>query len=556
VKVKTYIGLLSAGSLGGAILVGIFGWWMLASVNQSTKELEEESKNSGASSSEYQDIQAFLATTRGVFEALEIYPDRYQGVFGVAKDRLILSKEGLIRISQKYFLNYPEEVLNPIEQDLLVLEEAINKLSQLSVSAQLGSFKSHLAADAYQDAHKSLSQKLDQLEAQAAQYLWKAQESMKKKLASLQEEESLNSILFFTASALYLGLVGFLAIITYKSFASPIRKLEAAAIASIDHNKPFNLKESGPKEIRSVTKKLQGLIIGLEDTVTKRTAALKKTNDQLKLEITQRKELETQLVHAQKMEAVGQLASGIAHEINSPSQFANDNILFLKDATDGFIKKLDQSPDAPSDDDINFFKENAPEAVEQAAEGISRITTIVKSMKNFAYRDAQSAKRPNDLNQAIRSTTVVATNEWKYHAELDLQLQEGIPMVPCNIGEINQVVLNLIVNGAHAIRDRFKEGTKGNLVVSSRHYPDHDCVIIAIADNGGGIPHEVQTRIFEPFFTTKEVGVGTGQGLAIAHNVIVKSHGGQIWFDSKDGQGTTFYIKLPMTQPESTSETG
>ena len=555
-KVKTYIGLLSAGSLGGAILVGIFGWWMLASVNQSTKELEEESKNSGASSSEYQDIQAFLATTRGVFEALEIYPDRYQGVFGVAKDRLILSKEGLIRISQKYFLNYPEEVLNPIEQDLLVLEEAINKLSQLSVSAQLGSFKSHLAADAYKDAHKSLSQKLDQLEAQAAQYLWKAQESMKKKLASLQEEESLNSILFFTASALYLGLVGFLAIITYKSFASPIRKLEAAAIASIDHNKPFNLKESGPKEIRSVTKKLQGLIIGLEDTVTKRTAALKKTNDQLKLEITQRKELETQLVHAQKMEAVGQLASGIAHEINSPSQFANDNILFLKDATDGFIKKLDQSPDAPSDDDINFFKENAPEAVEQAAEGISRITTIVKSMKNFAYRDAQSAKRPNDLNQAIRSTTVVATNEWKYHAELDLQLQEGIPMVPCNIGEINQVVLNLIVNGAHAIRDRFKEGTKGNLVVSSRHYPDHDCVIIAIADNGGGIPQEVQTRIFEPFFTTKEVGVGTGQGLAIAHNVIVKSHGGQIWFDSKDGQGTTFYIKLPMTQPESTSETG
>ena len=555
-KVKTYIGLLSAGSLGGAILVGIFGWWMLASVNQSTKELEEESKNSGASSSEYQDIQAFLATTRGVFEALEIYPDRYQGVFGVAKDRLILSKEGLIRISQKYFLNYPEEVLNPIEQDLLVLEEAINKLSQLSVSAQLGSFKSHLAADAYQDAHKSLSQKLDQLEAQAAQYLWKAQESMKKKLASLQEEESLNSILFFTASALYLGLVGFLAIITYKSFASPIRKLEAAAIASIDHNKPFNLKESGPKEIRSVTKKLQGLIIGLEDTVTKRTAALKKTNDQLKLEITQRKELETQLVHAQKMEAVGQLASGIAHEINSPSQFANDNILFLKDATDGFIKKLDQSPDAPSDDDINFFKENAPEAVEQAAEGISRITTIVKSMKNFAYRDAQSAKRLNDLNQAIRSTTVVATNEWKYHAELDLQLQEGIPMVPCNIGEINQVVLNLIVNGAHAIRDRFKEGTKGNLVVSSRHYPDHDCVIIAIADNGGGIPQEVQTRIFEPFFTTKEVGVGTGQGLAIAHNVIVKSHGGQIWFDSKDGQGTTFYIKLPMTQPESTSETG
>ena len=555
-KVKTYIGLLSAGSLGGAILVGIFGWWMLASINQSTKELEEESKNSGASSSEYQDIQAFLATTRGVFEALEIYPDKFEGVFGVAKDRLMMSKEGLVLISQKYSSNYPEEVISPIERDLLFLEQSINEMGKLAVVGQLNSAKGRVSNGMYRDTHKSLSQRLDQLEAQAAEYLWNAQESMKKKLQSLQDQETSNSILFFTASALYLGLVCVLAFITYKSFASPIRKLESAAIASIDHNQPFNLKESGPDEIRSVTKKLQGLIMGLESTVNERTADLRKSNAQLKQEITQRKELETQLVHAQKMEAVGQLASGIAHEINSPSQFANDNILFLKDATDGFIKKLDQSPDAPSDDDINFFKENAPEAVEQAAEGISRITTIVKSMKNFAYRDAQSAKRPNDLNQAIRSTTVVATNEWKYHAELDLQLQENIPMVPCNIGEINQVVLNLIVNGAHAIRDRFKERTKGNLVVSSRHYPDHDCVIIAIADNGGGIPQEVQTRIFEPFFTTKEVGVGTGQGLAIAHNVIVKSHGGQIWFDSKDGQGTTFYIKLPMTQPESSSESG
>ena len=290
--------------------------------------------------------------------------------------------------------------------------------------------------------------------------------------------------------------------------------------------------------------------MALKDTVQKRTAALQESNLQLKEEMKQRQELETQLVHAQKMEAVGQLASGIAHEINSPSQFANDNILFLKDATDGFIKRLNNAPDAPGDEDIDFFKENAPEAVEQAAEGISRITTIVKSMKNFAYRDAESAKRPNDLNQAIRSTVVVATNEWKYHAELDLRLQENMPMVPCNIGEINQVVLNLIVNGAHAIRDRMEEGQKGTIIVTTQHYPDAHCVVIAIADNGGGIPANVQTRIFEPFFTTKEVGVGTGQGLAIAHNVIVKSHKGQIWFESKEGIGTTFFIKLPMDQSE------
>ena len=117
-------------------------------------------------------------------------------------------------------------------------------------------------------------------------------------------------------------------------------------------------------------------------------------------------------------------------------------------------------------------------------------------------------------------------------------------MVSCNIGEINQVVLNLIVNGAHAIRDRFTDGQKGNLLITTKYYSDPKCAVITIKDNGGGIPSKVQSRIFEPFFTTKEVGVGTGQGLAIAHNVIVKSHGGQIWFDTKEGIGTTFFIKL------------
>jgi len=548
-KVKTYIGLLSIGSIGGALIVGMFGWWMLSGINQSNRELEQESRNSGNSSSEYQDIHAFLSTTRGCFEAFEIYPQNFSGIYGVVRDRMVLAKEGLNLISNKYISNYPDATLRPLSAGLRELEDAISSMEKSSVSTSRNKMAlQQVAGKAYQDARESISQHLNTLEANAEQRMWESKQAMEKKIVALREEESANTILFFFVSGLYLILVGTLAIITYKSFASPIHKLEAAAKNSIDRNKPFTLAESGPYEIRSVTKRLRGLINGLEARVKKRTSALQHSNEKLKLEMEQRKELETQLVHAQKMEAVGQLASGIAHEINSPSQFANDNILFLKDSTDGFIKKLNQDPDAPNDGDIEFFKENAPEAVEQAAEGISRITTIVKSMKNFAYRDAESAKRNNDLNQAIRSTVVVATNEWKYHAELDLSLQEDLPLVPCNIGEINQVVLNLIVNGAHAIRDRITEGQKGNLVVSTRHYPDAQCVIIAIADNGGGIPAKVQARIFEPFFTTKEVGVGTGQGLAIAHNVIVKSHQGQIWFDSKEGVGTTFYIKLPMTQ--------
>ncbi len=548
-KVKSYIGLLSAGSIGGALIVGIFGWWMLSGINQSNRELEQESRNSGASSNEYLDIHAFLSATRGCFEAFEIYPQDFTGIYGVVRDRIIVAKEGLNLISSKYSSNYPEAVLRPMAAGLRELEGAIFDMEKAALSnARNKRALIDSAEKAYQESRENISRDLNTIESEAEDRMWKSKQAMEEKLLAFREEETANTVLFFFVSGLYLILVGVLAIITYKSFASPIRKLEAAAKNSIDHNKPFILRESGPYEIRSVTKRLQGLIVGLEDTVQKRTAALQKSNKQLKLEMQQRKELETQLVHAQKMEAVGQLASGIAHEINSPSQFANDNILFLKDATDGFIKKLNQSPDAPDDNDIDFFKENAAEAVEQAAEGISRITTIVKSMKNFAYRDAESAKRNNDLNQAIRSTVVVATNEWKYHAELDLRLQEDLPLVPCNIGEINQVVLNLIVNGAHAIRDRLTEGQKGNIVVSTQHYPDAQCVIIAIADNGGGIPAKVQARIFEPFFTTKEVGVGTGQGLAIAHNVIVKSHQGQIWFDSKEGVGTTFYIKLPMIQ--------
>jgi len=548
-KVKSYIGLLSSGSLGGALVVGLFGWWMLSGINQSNRELEEESRNSGSSSGEYLDIQSFLSATRGCFEAFEIYPPNFSGIYGVVRDRLVQSKEGLNLISSKYSQNYSEDFLRPFSSGIKELEDAVVRMEKAAVQkTRNAASEIQSARNAFQERRETLSKLLNNLESEAEQRKWKSQESLQQKLSKLREEESVNTILFFLASGMYLVLVGILAFITYKSFASPIRKLEAAAKNSIDRNKPFNLRESGPYEIRSVTKRLRGLINGLESRVKKRTAALQKSNERLQLEMQQRKELETQLVHAQKMEAVGQLASGIAHEINSPSQFANDNILFLKDATDGFIKKLNQSPDAPDDGDIDFFKENAPEAVEQAAEGISRITTIVKSMKNFAYRDAESAKRNNDLNQAIRSTVVVATNEWKYHAQLDLNLQEDLPLVPCNVGEINQVVLNLIVNGAHAIRDRISDGQKGNIVVSTRHYPDAGCVIIAIADNGGGIPPKVQARIFEPFFTTKEVGVGTGQGLAIAHNVIVKSHQGQIWFDSKEGIGTTFYIKLPMEQ--------
>ena len=525
---------------------------MFHSTNQLAEELNAESKNSGKSAGEYSDVKDFLEVSRSIVVSLEVYPENYEGIFGVTWDRLTAAKKGLNNIAEKYLANYPKSMLEPIEEGLSGLTLAIQKLEKVSAWDSLKETRKlnadNQAKSQFNRAREKLDQGLNILEQESQQFLQKSRMALEEKGLQLREKEETDLIILIISSILYLALVTYLAFVTYKSFASPIRKLEFAAKNSIDYNKPFTLKETGPYEIRSVIKRLQGLILGLESTVKKRTASLQAKTIQLQAEMDQRKELETQLVHAQKMEAVGQLASGIAHEINSPSQFANDNILFLKDAVDGFIAKLRGEPTAPDLKELQFLAENAPEAVDQASEGISRITTIVKSMKNFAYKDAESEKKPSDLNQAIQSTIVVATNEWKYHAELQLELDENLPFVPCNIGEINQVVLNLVVNGAHAIRDRFQDGQKGNLRVSTKHYSDAGCVVISINDNGGGIPERVQTRIFEPFFTTKEVGVGTGQGLAIAHNVIVKSHEGQIWFDTKEGEGTTFFIKLPMQQ--------
>jgi len=539
------------------MLIGL-GWWGFASLSSATRELEKETRRTGELSVEYKDVEAFLSTARNIMVSMEVYPENYEGLFGVTRDELSMAEKQMNLIASKYGHNYPEEELKTLASDLGQVKDAILKLEKFAL--QLGKLKDNQkppsdffpkrnkAKSEYEDIRENLKRSVNNLETLSEQFRQKSDQEVLAKWEDLKAREETNGFLLLLGVILYLVLISLLGFGTYRSFASPIRRLEMAAADSIDHNKPFLMAEAGPYEVRSLTRRLQGLIIGLEETVELRTRELRERSIQLQEEMKQRMELETQLVHAQKMEAVGQLASGIAHEINSPSQFANDNILFLKDAVEGFIAQIDQTENTPDEKEMDFLKENAPQAVEQAKEGIGRITTIVKSMKNFAYRDATSEKKPNDLNQAIRSTSVVATNEWKYHAEMQLNLDETLPMVPCNIGEINQVVLNLIVNGAHAIRDRFEDGQKGTLIVTTRHYPEKNCVIISITDNGGGIPQDVQARIFEPFFTTKEVGVGTGQGLAIAHNVIVKSHGGQIWFDSKHGEGTTFYISLLMSQ--------
>lgn len=281
-------------------------------------------------------------------------------------------------------------------------------------------------------------------------------------------------------------------------------------------------------------------------------------------DITERKILESQLSQSQKLESIGQLAAGIAHEINTPTQYVGDNIRFMQDSfadLSDLLKKYRQLlaqtkqagafPElvadietAEEDVDIDFVVEELPAAIEQSLEGVERVSAIVRAMKEFSHPGVEE-KIAVDINRAIESTVTVARNEWKYVADLKTDFATDLPPVPCYAGEFNQAILNIIVNAAHAIADAVNnEHGKGLITVSTRR--DGDWVEIRITDTGTGIPEAARPRIFDPFYTTKEVGRGTGQGLAISHSVIVEKHKGNISFETEMGKGTTFIIRLPL----------
>jgi len=280
---------------------------------------------------------------------------------------------------------------------------------------------------------------------------------------------------------------------------------------------------------------------------------------------TERNLLREQLHQAQKLESVGQLAAGIAHEINTPIQYVGDNLQFLKDSFEDLknlltayermfreVKSNALNSESIQDvetavrlSDAGYLLEEIPKAVEQSAEGIAHVSSLVSAMKEFSHPGTKE-KIPLDLNHAIDCTITVARNEWKYVADLETDFDLSLPLIPCLPGEFNQVVLNLIVNAAHSIGDVIKTGgaEKGKIVVQTKNCLD--CAEIRIQDTGAGIPENVRARIFDPFFTTKEIGKGTGQGLAIARSVIVDKHGGSIHFETEEGKGTTFIVRLPL----------
>jgi PAS domain S-box-containing protein len=286
-----------------------------------------------------------------------------------------------------------------------------------------------------------------------------------------------------------------------------------------------------------------------------------------------RRKLEVQLQQAQKLESIGQLAAGIAHEINTPTQYVSDNARFLQDAFQDLLKvqqKYYQLAEAwrsgaatadllaeveasAKEADVDYLTQEIPKALDQALEGTERISKIVQSMKDFAH-PGTSIMQPRDLNKAIESTITVACGEWKYVADMVTDFDPTLPLVPCLQGELNQVVLNMIINAAHAIGDVIGDGSagKGTITISTRH--TRQWAEIRVGDTGTGISPVNCARIFDPFFTTKEVGRGTGQGLSTSHNVVVEKHGGTITVETVEGAGTTFIIRLPLQETAQTPQ--
>ena len=276
-----------------------------------------------------------------------------------------------------------------------------------------------------------------------------------------------------------------------------------------------------------------------------------------------------ELAQSQKFESLGQLSAGIAHEINTPIQYIADNVAFIKDSFQDLneilshLKSLSGStrndspgPSLPDQirsmlnmDDLEYMAEEMPKAIDQTLEGIRNIRNIVKAMKDFAH-PGKTEHVYTDLNQCIKNAAIISKNEWKYIADLVLDLDETLPEAFCNPGELNQVFLNLIINAGHAVSDQLKcdSSPKGKIKIKTQKLGNW--IEIAVSDTGAGIPEDIKSKIFNPFFTTKEIGKGTGQGLAIARSVVVDRHKGEIEFETAQGKGTTFFIRLPLITRE------
>ncbi|MEL7155708.1 MAG: ATP-binding protein [Actinomycetota bacterium] len=350
-----------------------------------------------------------------------------------------------------------------------------------------------------------------------------------------------------------------------------LRPLTARKRAAPEVSPPATTDTAGPAELLArLQADYQALEAKLEYAVWESSTAFNRVHQskrRLERETARRLILEEELRLASKLEAIGQLAAGVAHEINTPVQYVRDNTAFVAESFGelrsfvddiGALIKAEESALGSGAEvveqikaileaaDLDFVLDEVPAAVEQTQTGLERIAKIVRSMKVLSH-PGSSIPSPLDISGAVDSIKTVTTSEWRYVAEFHTVLPEEPCVIECFAGEVNQVLINLIVNAVHAVADRQAAEAEhaGRIEVGVRQ--EDDRVDIWVTDNGCGVPPEIRQRIFDPFFTTKEVGRGTGQGLSLVHAVVVGKHGGTIGLDSTVGEGTTFTIGLPLT---------
>ncbi|ODT58708.1 hypothetical protein ABS71_18635, partial [bacterium SCN 62-11] len=300
------------------------------------------------------------------------------------------------------------------------------------------------------------------------------------------------------------------------------------------------------RKLNQTFAQLQSVNLDLEERVRERTGSLEESH-------RMQESIQAELARAQRLESIGHLAAGIAHEINTPIQFVGDNTRFVRDSFEELDRLLDDLErrlgepvrSALEEGDYPFLQKEIPLSIDQSLDGLGRVAEIVRSLKAFSHPGGQD-KSQADLNEMVRTTVTLARNEWRYVAEVQLELEDSLPRTPCYASDLNQVLLNLLVNAAHAIHDKLgtDPASKGVIGIQTRCH--NDCVEILVRDSGVGMNSTIRERIFDPFFTTKEVGRGTGQGLSIAYDIVVNKHGGRLLCESEPGQGTCFIVALPM----------
>jgi signal transduction histidine kinase len=575
VKIRDHVLTLTLVGLLGAFALAVVVGFLMRNLSEDTDRLSELSASTGTASEEYLTAREFLAEGERVVVTMDTLSNESSGLFRFVKDMLAEARKDLNELKKAE--GFPSDLQLKLQA---TFEQFHKQLTEVGVQIEkikqtpLPNKDAQVNLDAYEDAAHAFVGVMEELEDWTENLLGKHKEELHKERLKVSDHRKRAYWFMGGSGVLYLLALGYFAWRTHRILISPITRMAMALDDAIEHSRPFtkdsytktpwakpegSKKKAGPKEIQMLSRRLWQLVNGLEETVAARTkelrvqhVALLERTDSLEKEIQARQELEVELLHAQKMKSVGQLAAGIAHEIRTPTQYVGDHLLFVQEA----VEKLLESASPEEDDrETIFLQENLPRAVESAMKGNDRITEIVASMKRFSYKAQQNLMQPADLNQAVLDTVAICSTEWRDCVVLEKELEPDLPEADCLLGEINQVIMNLIINAAQAVREFKKVGEMGEITIRTRSSKD-DWIEIEIEDDGGGMSPDVGARIFEPFFTTKELGVGSGQGMAIAHAVIVGKHKGELTFDTQLGKGTTFKIRLPRrAESEDSQET-